>query len=49
MKSMAMIAILMLCVGYAAWRLSWLAWSLRGFIFGFVLLGLMYIVIRGDK
>jgi len=44
---LAMAAIVFLCVGFAANQLIWLAYAFRGVLFAAVLLGLVFIVIRG--
>ncbi len=48
MKYLAMFSIVLICLGWAAWQLTWLAWSLRGVLICAVILGLVWIVVR-DK
>lgn len=49
MKYLAMIAIVLLCFGFAFYQFLWFAFALRNLIFAVVLLGLVVIVIRSIK
>lgn len=49
MRSLALFAIILIAISYACWHLLFLAYALRSVLLALVLLGLVVVVLRGDR